>query len=123
STSPGWPCCYRCTWRWPWPSAGAAEPGLPAAPAARRMRRMITPTPLPTCVVASAWYDGDGRRHDMSLEELGSCIAGDAPGFAWIGLYEPAREILLRLQDALGLHPLAVEDAGKAHQRPKVEAY
>ena len=84
---------------------------------------MITPTPLPTCVVACAWYDGDGRRHDMSLEELGSCIAGDAPGFAWIGLYEPAREILLRLQDALGLHPLAVEDAGKAHQRPKVEAY
>ncbi|WP_125076531.1 magnesium and cobalt transport protein CorA [Pseudoxanthomonas sp. SGT-18] len=84
---------------------------------------MSTPSPLPACVLACAWYDGDGQRQDLSLEEVGQRIAGQAPGFAWIGLYEPAHEILARLQAALGLHPLAVEDAGKAHQRPKVEAY
>src|SRR5690606_31558627 len=87
------------------------------------MPRMSTPSPLPACVLACAWYDGDGQRQDLSLEEVGQRIAGQAPGFAWIGLYEPAHEILARLQAALGLHPLAVEDAGKAHQRPKVEAY
>ncbi|RRN58657.1 magnesium and cobalt transport protein CorA [Pseudoxanthomonas sp. SGNA-20] len=84
---------------------------------------MSTPSPLPACVLACAWYDGDGQRQDLSLEEVGQRIVGQAPGFAWIGLYEPAHEILARLQAALGLHPLAVEDAGKAHQRPKVEAY
>jgi len=84
---------------------------------------MSTPSPLPACVLACAWYDGDGQRQGLSLEEVGQRIAGQAPGFAWIGLYEPQQEILDRLQQALGLHPLAVEDAGKAHQRPKVEAY
>lgn len=84
---------------------------------------MTNAAALPACVLACAWYDGDGCRHDMSLEEVGRRIAGQVPGFAWIGLYEPQQEILDRLQQALGLHPLAVEDAGKAHQRPKVEAY
>src|SRR5690606_23675067 len=91
--------------------------------AARRMPRMTNAAALPACVLACAWYDGDGCRHDMSLEEVGRRIAGQVPGFAWIGLYEPQQEILDRLQQALGLHPLAEEDAGKAHQRPKVEAY
>lgn len=78
---------------------------------------------LPACVVACAWYDARGQRNDMPLDEVGARIAGDMPGFAWIGLYEPSEPILQRLQEALELHPLAVEDARKAHQRPKVEAY
>lgn len=84
---------------------------------------MATVSPPPDCVVACAWYDADGRRQDLSLDELEAFVAGDTPGFAWVGLYEPAAAILARLQDALGLHPLAIEDARKAHQRPKVEAY
>src|SRR5690606_23502043 len=87
------------------------------------MRRMANTPALPACVVACAWYDARGQRNDMPLEEVGARIAGDTPGFAWIGLYEPSEPILQRLQQALGLHPLAVEDARKAHQRPKVEAY
>lgn len=44
-------------------------------------------------------------------------------GFAWIGLYRPTDEELKAVSDEFGLHPLAVEDALKGHQRPKLERY
>ncbi|KAF1686193.1 magnesium transporter CorA [Pseudoxanthomonas broegbernensis] len=77
----------------------------------------------PTCVVNCVWYDGQGHRHDLPLERLSDRLEEGAPGFAWVGLYEPTDDVLARLQEELGLHPLAVEDARNAHQRPKVEAY
>lgn len=43
--------------------------------------------------------------------------------FAWIGLVEPSEHELRILQNCYDLHPLAVEDALKAHQLPKVEVY
>ena len=46
------------------------------------------------------------------------------PGeFQWIGLHEPTLEELDSLAAAFDLHPLAVEDAGESHQRPKIEHY
>ena len=77
----------------------------------------------PACVVNCVWYDGEGLRHDLPLDQLSEKLSEGAPGFAWVGLYEPADAVLLQLQQELGLHPLAVEDARNAHQRPKVEAY
>ncbi|MEW2546133.1 magnesium and cobalt transport protein CorA [Streptomyces sp. NPDC047002] len=44
-------------------------------------------------------------------------------GFAWIGLYEPTEEEFAGIAAEFGLHPLAVEDAVHAHQRPKLEPY
>jgi len=41
----------------------------------------------------------------------------------WIGLHEPSAELLDQVQAQFNLHPLAIEDAGKAHQRPKLEQY
>lgn len=41
----------------------------------------------------------------------------------WIGLREPTTDQLEVVADAFGLHPLAVEDAVHAHQRPKLERY
>ena len=49
--------------------------------------------------------------------------ADSGGGFLWIGLYEPSAVELQEIADELGLHRLAVEDAVKAHQRPKVERY
>jgi magnesium transporter len=43
--------------------------------------------------------------------------------FAWIGLYEPTEEEFESVRREFGLHELAVEDAIKAHQRPKLEFY
>lgn len=44
-------------------------------------------------------------------------------GFVWIGLYEPSEEILKQMQEEFQLHDLAIEDAHRAHQRPKLETY
>ena len=41
----------------------------------------------------------------------------------WIGLREPSLALLRQLQAEFGLHDLAIEDALKAHQRPKLEQY
>ena len=43
--------------------------------------------------------------------------------FVWIGLHEPSAEMLSKIQREFGLHDLAIEDAHRAHQRPKIEAY
>ncbi len=52
---------------------------------------------------------------------LRSLVTGD--DFAWIGLHEPTEDELSEVALAFGLHPLAVEDAVNAHQRPKLEHY
>jgi magnesium transporter len=44
-------------------------------------------------------------------------------GMAWIGLYRPDPAELHSLAEEFDLHPLAVEDALEAHQRPKLERY
>lgn len=43
--------------------------------------------------------------------------------FAWVGLHEPDEHQMQDVADVFGLHPLAVEDAVSAHQRPKLERY
>jgi magnesium transporter len=43
--------------------------------------------------------------------------------FAWIGLHEPDEHQMQEVASVFGLHPLAVEDAVQAHQRPKLERY
>ncbi|MWA06848.1 magnesium transporter CorA [Actinomadura sp. LD22] len=48
---------------------------------------------------------------------------GDSAGFVWVGLHEPSATELAELAEVFGLHPLAVEDAIHAHQRPKLERY
>jgi magnesium transporter len=65
-----------------------------------------------------------GKRQDRP-DDLATALASaraDA-GFVWIGLHEPTRDELRLVEEEFGLHPLAVEDAVKAHQRPKLEQY
>ena len=67
----------------------------------------------------------DGRRMERpsdysdALDEARA--AGDA--FLWMGLHEPTEEEFDLVSSEFGLHPLAVEDALHAHQRPKLEVY
>ncbi|MCW2792204.1 MAG: magnesium transporter CorA [Nocardioides sp.] len=49
--------------------------------------------------------------------------ATDPGDFVWVGLHEPSEHELEDVAVAFGLHPLAVEDAVHAHQRPKLERY
>jgi len=49
--------------------------------------------------------------------------ATDAEDFVWVGLHEPSERELSLVAEIYDLHPLAVEDALTAHQRPKLERY
>jgi magnesium transporter len=44
-------------------------------------------------------------------------------GFIWIGLKDPTPDEFALVNDELKLHPLAVEDAVKGNQRPKLDVY
>lgn len=50
-------------------------------------------------------------------------IHADEGSFAWVGMHEPDDDLLDLVRRRFGLHELAVEDALKAHQRPKAEEY
>ncbi|MFJ5178264.1 magnesium/cobalt transporter CorA [Streptomyces griseoviridis] len=66
----------------------------------------------------------DGRRTE-GPEDFSDAVdeARAAGGFVWIGLHEPSDREFGLVTEEFGLHPLAVEDALKAHQRPKLEVY
>ncbi|MEA2378660.1 MAG: magnesium transporter [Thermoleophilaceae bacterium] len=74
-------------------------------------------------IVDSAVYE-EGRRRDGDLgvhEAMEACRQPNA--FTWIGLYEPTEEEFESIRSEFDLHPLAVEDAINAHERPKLEVY
>jgi magnesium transporter len=72
-------------------------------------------------VVNCAAYTS-GRRRDVEVKEIGDELQRD-DRFVWIGLHEPDEDLLRQVQQAFGLHDLAIEDAHAAHQRPKLERY
>jgi len=49
--------------------------------------------------------------------------ASGAQDFVWVGLHEPTPTEMHTVAELYDLHPLAVEDALTAHQRPKLERY
>jgi magnesium transporter len=74
-------------------------------------------------IVDCAIYE-DGVRRDGKVELAHAYDVRHEPGkFVWIGLYEPTEEEFDSLRREFELHPLAVEDAIHAHQRPKLEVY
>jgi magnesium transporter len=73
-------------------------------------------------VVNSVVYAEGRKVGDVSLDDISEALK--VPGqFVWIGLHEPSDELLAKIQEEFGLHDLAVEDARRAHQRPKLEEY
>jgi len=75
-------------------------------------------------MVRACLHYRDGRKvADLELDAISDVLAVDDGSFVWVGLYEPDEDLLHKLQEEFGLHPLAVEDALKAHQRPKIEPY
>jgi magnesium transporter len=113
----------------PEPPAGADAP-----PARRRDPRTLRPRPagapreqLPSRGVADPLVDCavyvDGVRQAPVDHSSALRTAREKDGFVWLGLYEPTEAELAVYAGEYGLHPLAVEDAVYAHQRPKLELY
>ncbi|MFG6416549.1 magnesium and cobalt transport protein CorA [Roseateles sp. DC23W] len=74
-------------------------------------------------LINSAVYD-DGRMvAEPALDDVSEALHAQPTGFVWIALRDPTDDELARLQHELDLPPLAVEDARKGHQRPKIEEY
>ncbi len=83
-----------------------------------------TRDPSVTSAVVDCGVYRDGRRvsdHVSPTEAIARVRAEG--GFAWIGLHEPTEREFSGIAQEFGLHPLAVEDAVHAHQRPKLERY
>jgi magnesium transporter len=73
-------------------------------------------------VDCAVYEDGQRQPGSLSLEELGeACQRKNA--FVWIGLFEPTADEFEAVQREFELPDLAVEDAIKAHQRPKLDVY
>jgi magnesium transporter len=74
-----------------------------------------------TVIAAKLYRDGKAVR-DIAIDEPINC-AKDKAEFVWIGIANPSGQELRTLQRTYNLHPLAVEDALKADQLPKVDIY
>jgi magnesium transporter len=70
-----------------------------------------------------AVYDRTGRRPGRVPLSAAGAAAATTDGFVWIGLQQPTAQDLAAVAEEFDLPPLAVEDAVKAHQRPKLELY
>ncbi|MEU5978251.1 magnesium and cobalt transport protein CorA [Streptomyces sp. NPDC047315] len=81
-------------------------------------------SPLGSAVVNCVVYaDGVRQPCDGDAREALRQVRKKGRGFVWVGLHEPTEVEFAVFTEVFGLHPLAVEDAVHAHQRPKVERY
>ena len=73
-------------------------------------------------VDCAVYQEGQRRAGELKLGEAFDACQQDG-AFVWLGLYEPSDEEFERVRREFDLHELAVEDAIKGHQRPKIELY
>ncbi|MGW1774974.1 magnesium and cobalt transport protein CorA [Streptomyces sp. NPDC002104] len=101
----------------------------PTTPPSTPPRAPKPPPPAPTpadhrSVIDSAVYrDGVRVASPATLADTFRRLREQPDGMAWIGLHRPTESELHSLAAEFNLHPLSVEDALEAHQRPKLERY
>jgi len=67
-------------------------------------------------------YQKGEKVADIRREEIGEYLKRPE-AFVWVAMFEPDAAEMTEMQHQFGLHELAVEDASKGHQRPKIEEY
>ncbi|WP_330340701.1 magnesium/cobalt transporter CorA [Streptomyces sp. NBC_00557] len=81
-------------------------------------------SPLGSSVVNCVMYqDGVRVPQCTDLVDAVRMVRKTGEGFVWLGLHEPTDREFAGIAELFDLHPLAVEDAVEAHQRPKLEHY
>src|SRR5436190_19581499 len=73
-------------------------------------------------VIAAYLYRDGHRIRQVSIDEKIDCRDLKSE-FVWIGIADPSEEEMHSLANNYDLHPLAVEDAIKANQLPKIDVY
>ena len=86
------------------------------------MQPTLTEIPPSKQVLNCIAYNDGCRLATIELDEVHEFL-GEQDQFVWVALFEPSEEILEKIRNEFGLHKLAIEDARKAHQRPKIEIY
>jgi len=65
----------------------------------------------------------DGRKlSDIPVADISEYVSRP-DCFVWVALFEATTDEFREMAEEFALHPLAVEDAQKGHQRPKIEEY
>ncbi|MGC5018964.1 magnesium/cobalt transporter CorA [Micromonospora sp. DT47] len=120
--------------RSPVPNAGRAlRPRAWAAPV-RAMSRILNAdgspgTPAATdpgrsgVVDCGLYVDGERQPGEWHYADALEAARQERDAFVWIGLHEPEQAEMSAIAETYGLHELAVEDAVKAEQRPKLERF
>ena len=73
-------------------------------------------------LISCAAYQDGKKIADIEIGQIADYLK--RPNcFLWVALRDPSAAELADLQQAFGLHPLAVEDAQAGHERPKIEEY
>ncbi len=95
---------------------GGRDPGTVAGNAICKM----TPT---KCQARTRLYrNGTLEVEGFPVAEISDHL-GDEEVTIWLDLRYPDRDDLAVLSEEFGLHPLAIEDAVQAHERPKLDRY
>ena len=67
-------------------------------------------------------YQNGRKLADIPIEDISEYVSRP-DCFVWVALFEPDETEIDLMAAEFGLHELAVEDARKGHQRPKIEEY
>ncbi|MCP3787731.1 magnesium/cobalt transporter CorA [Micromonospora sp. A3M-1-15] len=111
----------------------APRPRAWAAPV-RAMSRILNAdgsprTPRPAdpdrsgIVDCGLYVDGERQPGEWHYADALAAARQERNGFVWVGLHEPELDEMTAIAATFGLHELAVEDAVKAEQRPKLERF
>lgn len=73
-------------------------------------------------VINCVAYQQGRRLGDITVEAISDYVCRP-DCFVWVALLDPDDQELATMAEEFGLHELAVEDATKGHQRPKIEEY
>jgi magnesium transporter len=83
-----------------------------------RARFAIMPRMLVNCVA----YQNGRKLADISVEDISEYV-GRPDCFVWVAIADPTDDEIETMAEEFGLHELAVEDAKRPHQRPKLDEY
>ncbi|MFF1293822.1 MULTISPECIES: magnesium and cobalt transport protein CorA [unclassified Streptomyces] len=108
----------RSAWR-----RALTSPPPPEQPPAPRAEAAQAEPEQASVVQAALYRDGVRVSSPATLADTFRELREQPSGMAWIGLARPTEAELLSLAAEFDLHPLSVEDAMEAHQRPKLERY
>jgi len=73
-------------------------------------------------LISCVAYQNGRKLADIPVEDISEYVK-QPDCFVWVALFEPTAEELATMGEEFGLHELALEDARKGHQRPKIEEY